>query len=406
MPTSASGPPTFVTTRADGDAPTGPGGPTTWFLSPRRDLRGAGVALVIDVPAPWVEHLDVVGDALEALDVVDDVVAAGSGPVAFASLPFDRAAPARFLVPAILWGSTAEGARWCTHADGLDPGADPLTPSHATQAAELRIRSTVPADEWCASVVEATRRIRAGELTKVVLARRLEVVGDTDLDAASIGSRLAAAHPHGLRFAVDGMVGASPELLVSRIDDVVRAHPMAGTTPRTGDPRADAQQAAELLASTKNRAEHQITIDMVHDTLLRWCSYLDAEPSPSVVDAGSVQHLATLVEGRLSHPAPSVLELVAALHPTPAVGGWPRDEALDLIGQLEPDGRGRYAGPVGWVDRAGNGAWAVGIRSAEISGRTAIVHAGVGVVADSDPLAELEETRAKFAATLPSIVRL
>ena len=180
---------------------------------------------------------------------------------------------------------------------------------------------------------------------------------------------------------------------------------MAGTTPRSGDSTLDAQRAAELLASGKNRIEHQITIDMVHDALLRWCSYLDAEPAPSVVDAGSVQHLATLVEGRLSYPAPSVLELVAALHPTPAVGGWPRDEALALIDELEPGTRGRYAGPVGWVDAHGNGAWAVGIRSAEIDGRRAVVHAGVGVVADSDPLAELEETRAKFASTLPSIIR-
>ncbi len=145
---------------------------------------------------------------------------------------------------------------------------------------------------------------------------------------------------------------------------------------------------------------------MVHDTLLPWCCFLDAEPSPSVVPAGPVQHLASIVEGRLSHPTPSVLDLVAALHPTPAVGGWPRAEALALIDELEHVDRGRYAGPVGWVDAEGNGAWAVGIRSVQLDGRTARLFAGVGVVEDSDALAELEETRSKAQALLGSIVRL
>jgi menaquinone-specific isochorismate synthase len=124
-----------------------------------------------------------------------------------------------------------------------------------------------------------------------------------------------------------------------------------------------------------------------------------------VVAAGPVQHLATTVEGRLSSPVPSVLELVAALHPTPAVGGWPRDAALALQRQLEQADRGRYAGPVGWVDAAGNGAFAVGIRSVELSGNHGRVFAGVGVVADSDPLAELDETRAKSQAVLSALAR-
>jgi menaquinone-specific isochorismate synthase len=195
-------------------------------------------------------------------------------------------------------------------------------------------------------------------------------------------------------------------LLVSRVHEIVRAQPMAGTTARTGEPETDQRRAAELLSSDKNRTEHQITIDMVHDTLLPWCSFLDAEPSPSVVPAGPVQHLASVVEGRLSRPAAPVLDLVAALHPTPAVGGWPRAAALGLIDELEDADRGRYAGPVGWTDSAGNGAWAVGIRSVEIDRTTARVFAGVGVVADSDPQAELEETRAKAQAILGPIVRL
>jgi isochorismate synthase len=204
---------------------------------------------------------------------------------------------------------------------------------------------------------------------------------------------------------VGGLVGASPELLVARAGDMVRSHPMAGTAPRGGDPTTDQRLAASLLASTKDREEHQITIDMVHDTLLDWCSYLDYESEPSVVAVANVQHLATLVEGRLSRPAPSVLELVAALHPTPAVAGWPRAEAIRWIVEHEGFERGRYAGTVGWTDGQGNGTWAVAVRCAEIDGTSARVFAGNGIVADSDPEAELAETRAKLQALLSAIVR-
>ncbi len=376
-----------------------------WFLSTRRELRGWGDALAIDLPAPWADHLGRVADALAEIDTDDEAGQPGCGPVAFAALPFDRSAGARFVVPSITVGTTPDGQRWRTTIDDALP-AEVERAGATAEPPSMRLAASCRDDEWMATVTAATDAIAAARLTKVVLARRIVVEANAPLDPITIAARLAEAHPDSYRFCLDGFVGATPELLVSRIGDVVRARPMAGTTPRSGDPHLDASRAAELLASAKNRAEHQITIDMVHDTLLPWCSYLDAEPEPRVAAAGSVQHLATTVEGRLSHPAPSVLELVAALHPTPAVGGWPTAPALALIDELEPAGRGRYAGPVGWVDRDGNGAFAVGIRSAEIVGSTATVFAGVGVVADSDPYAELEETRAKFAATLPSIIRI
>jgi menaquinone-specific isochorismate synthase len=144
---------------------------------------------------------------------------------------------------------------------------------------------------------------------------------------------------------------------------------------------------------------------MAHDTLLPWCSYLDAETDPSVVGVANVHHLATAVVGRLSHPLPSVLDLVHALHPTPAVCGDPRDVAAELIRRHERMDRGAYAAPVGWVDRHGNGEFAVGVRSAEIIGNDARLFAGVGVVADSDPTAELEETRVKLQAMLGALIR-
>lgn len=390
----------FATRHLDGPPPDAP---TTWFRGLRRELNAVGLAVRIAVPAPWPEHLVAVAASLATFDIDDEVGVAGCGPVAFASLPFDPTASGTLLLPSVVWGATPDGERWITTADGADPG--PLA-DHREVPRSVRLECPVSPDAWMGAVAAATQRIRAGELDKVVLAREILAHADVDWPVTTIGERLAAMHPHALRFCVDGHVGASPELLVSRIGDMVRAQPMAGTTRRTGDAAIDQQLAAELLASTKNRSEHQITIDTLHDVLLGWCSYLDAEPHPSVVAAGSVQHLATLVEGRLYRPAPSVAALVSALHPTPAVGGRPTDAALRLIAELEGVDRRRYAGPVGWIDAAGNGAWAVGLRGVEFEGPLARVRAGNGMVADSDPAAELEETRAKFAATLGALTRL
>jgi menaquinone-specific isochorismate synthase len=260
-------------------------------------------------------------------------------------------------------------------------------------------------ESWCDAVADAVAAMQRGELKKVVLAREILVEADESLDAVEILGRLRASYPSAYVFAVDGFIGATPELLVSRTGDVVRSHPMAGTTPRTGDPATDQRSAASLLASAKDRAEHQITIDTVLDAVLPFCSYVDSEPEPSIVSLANVQHLASLVEGRLSSPPASVLALVEALHPTPAVCGFPREAALAAIARLEGFDRGRYAGTVGWVDRSGNGRFAVSIRCAELDGPRARLFAGNGIVADSDPRTELAETRAKLNALLSAVLR-
>ena len=267
------------------------------------------------------------------------------------------------------------------------------------------MRSSRPPKAWTDAVATATARIRAGELDKVVLAREIVVTADAPIPIATVLTRLAQNYPNCFLYLVDGFCGASPELLVGRSGDVVRSQPMAGTAPRRGDPTADACLAANLLASPTYRQEHQVTIDAVHDELLAFSSYVDYEPEPSVVALANVQHLATTVEGRLSHPPASILELVEALHPTPAVCGRPRDAALALIAELEHLDRGRYAGAVGWVDAVGNGQWAVSIRGASIDGNIARVIGGNGIVGDSDPPTELIETRAKLQAMLGAIVR-
>jgi menaquinone-specific isochorismate synthase len=244
-----------------------------------------------------------------------------------------------------------------------------------------------------------------GAFEKVVLARQVDVTADRPLDRHAVLDRLRTGYPGCHIVGIGGFVAASPELLVSVAGDIVRSHPMAGTAPRGGDPATDQRLAASLLASATYRHEHQVTIDVVHDTLLGWCSYVDYEAEPSVVAVANLQHLATKVEGRLSRPTPSVLELVAALHPTPAVAGRPRDLAVDWIAANEEVDRGRYAGTAGWVDGAGNGAWAVSVRCAEIDGASARLWAGNGIVADSDPAAELAETRVKLQALMSALVR-
>lgn len=397
------------------------------FVRERVGLAGVGEAARIPVPrSGGADDAAAVAEALGAITHDDAVAHPGSGPVALGALPFDPTERGTLVVPRIVVGRSEDGTRWVTTIAA--PGDEPTPEEIDTVVAKglgthtgfardagldaadagpgtYELHALRPVADWCDAVAEATNRLRAGEARKVVLARAVDVITDRPLLASALMSQLRRSYPASHLFSVDGFVGATPELLVARAGDRVLAHPMAGTAPRSGDPSADARLAASLLASTNTRDEHRHTIDMVHDTLLPWCSYLDEEAEPSIVAMANVQHLSTRLEGRLSNPPASVLELVAALHPTPAVGGSPREVALALIAELEDLDRGRYAGPVGWVDAAGNGTWAVGIRSAELKGTTARLYAGVGVVADSDPAEELAETRAKLQALLGAVVR-
>ena len=376
------------------------------FERARTGLAGRGCALRVDV--------DAAAEALAAIGVAEDEVAApGSGPVGFAALPFRADQAATVVVPEVVWGRAEDGTRWVTTvapADAPEPEiAWPVDEGPLPSPGRITVTPVRPPGWWRDLVAQATEAMaEAGPdgLRKVVLAREVLVEADQPFDRAALLARLQRSFPGCFLFHVDGFLGASPELLVSRAGDVVRAQPMAGTAPRGGDPTTDARLAAGLLASPTYRHEHQITIDMVHDTLLPWCSYLDYEAEPSVVGVANVQHLATLVEGRLSQPAPSVLALVRALHPTPAVNGWPRDAATAWINEHEGFDRGRYAGAVGWVDGAGNGTWAVSIRCADVDGATARVVAGNGIVATSDPDTELAETQAKLQAMLGALVRV
>lgn len=345
-------------------------------------------------------------DLLRSIDH-DDRSDGAAGPVAIGALPFLSDDPADLVVPALTVRKCTDGSAWITtiddrHHGDLDP---PVRPSPTSGS--FRVAPVAPLSSYHDAVVAARDQVRRGGLVKAVIAREVVVESDHEIDVHAVLLRLRASFGASYRYSVDGLIGASPELLVSVDGDVVRSHPLAGTTPRTGDPTTDAELARALVASTKDQIEHRVVIDVVHDTLLPDCSYLDWEPEPSVIPVANVQHLGTLIEGRLSEPRPDSLTLARRLCPTPALGGHPRDEALRLIADVEGFARGRYGGAVGWTDALGNGVWAVTIRCAEISPdrRSARLVAGGGIVADSDPSAELAETQAKFQAMLSAIVR-
>jgi len=233
----------------------------------------------------------------------------------------------------------------------------------------------------------------------VVLARDLYATAPEPFDTRLVLRRLAARYPDCYTFSCDGLTGATPELLIRRDGRQITSLVLAGTAPRGGTTEQDLAFGAGLLASAKNQSEHVYAVDSVRDVLAPLCEQLDIEPGPSLLRLANVQHLATAVRGVLTPAAAadrSALALAAAQHPTAAVGGTPTGVAMDLIRELEGMDRGRYAGPVGWVDGRGNGVWGIALRCALLSGPSARLFAGCGIVADSDPAAELAEAQSKF----------
>ena len=369
------------------------------YLFVREGVGFAGRGVAARVP---------IDDAVSFLAAIehDDRVGGTNGPIALGALPFLPGAAAELVVPAVLVAKDASGRAWVTRIDDADePLAPPVEPEPV--AASWSIRPGVDVDHYLAAVAAARDAVREGRMDKAVIARPIDVESDRPIDVHAVLRRLKATFGSSHRFSIDGFIGASPELLVGVDGDVVSAFPLAGTTRTTGDPALDAKLAAELQASPKNRIEHRAAIEMVRDTLLPFCSYLDWAPEPEIVKVANVQHLGSRAEGMLSHPAAKVTELVRALQPTPAVGGYPREAAIDLITAFEGFERGVYGGAVGWCDAAGNGRWAVSLRCAELSAdrRAARLVAGGGIVADSEPRAELAETQAKFQAMLSALVR-
>jgi isochorismate synthase len=292
-------------------------------------------------------------------------------------------------------GDTARPARTVTSSGPNEPFA----------GAQLREEPT--GDGYAAAVADAVAQIRAGELRKVVLARTIEVDAGRRLDPRRLAHRLRAVDPDAYTFAAPTtsgeIVGASPELLVSRFGRAVRSNPLAGSAARSGDPVEDRENGERLLASAKDHDEHAVVVEAIARTLAPRCRELSWDQEPVLLETPNVWHLSTRFRGLLREPPPTALDLVRELHPTPAIAGEPRDAALAAIERVEPFDRGAYAGPVGWVDASGDGEWAIALRCAVLDGDHATLYAGAGIVAGSRPSAEVEETDRKFRAFLDAL---
>lgn len=344
------------------------------------------------------------GEWLAATAVEDRVGLPGCGPVAFGAFTFDPDREGSVLVIPRLVLGRREGQAWLT-ATTESPGAlqamlrlEP-TPAGPPQA-HGRVRyagRTSREIAWVDAVDRAVRRIREGALDKVVLARDRVVWAPEALDPRVLAARLHRRFPQCYVFSIDGLVGATPELLVRRFGDLVTSLVLAGTAARGASPAQDQRLGAALLASPKDRSEHRFSTDSVQALLNPLTDTLGLDAEPWLLRLANVQHLATEVRGRLREPL-TALQVAGQLHPTAAVCGTPTDRALALIRELEDLDRSRYAGPVGWLDPRGDGEWGIALRCAELDGRRARLFAGAGIVHDSLPEAELEETRLKLRA--------
>jgi menaquinone-specific isochorismate synthase len=340
----------------------------------------------------WLREL------FDAADVTDEAGCRGSGPVAFGSFTFDDYADGSVLiVPRTVLGRDGNGRAWLTTITRAgEPASGAMSPSPLTAPRGIRWHDgSLSAPEWEQAVAAAVRRITLGDLRKVVLARDLYASADNPLDQRVLLRRLAARYPDCFTFACAGLVGATPELLIRREGAKVSSLVLAGTMPRGVTADEDARLAAALLGSAKDNEEHDYAAASLRDALSPLCETLDIPARPELIQLANLQHLGTRVHGTLAVDR-SALALAAAVHPTAAVGGTPTDAAVELIRELESMDRERYAGPVGWMGANGNGEWGIALRCGQIDGNRARLFAGCGIVAGSDPAAELAEAQVKF----------
>ena len=333
-------------------------------------------------------------------------------PLLFGSIPFDPERSGHFVFPKRTVRRDRGGDTWMLRTgDEADIAMTESTRGRSEPNppfSKMQVFPEPPPDAYERAVAEAVDLIQRRRLSKVVLARTIRVEAGRTLDPRELLKHLRAVEPDGYSFAVDTgegrtLVGASPELLISRFGPEIRANPLAGSAPRAGDPVEDRENAERLGSSPKDRHEHAIVVEDVFRTLHPLCRDLTYDRDPQLLATANVWHLSTRFRGVLKDPSVTALDLVRALHPTPAVCGEPRDEAMRTIEALEPVPRGAYAGAVGWMDAQGDGVWALALRCAELLGSTARLFAGAGIVADSDPAAELDETERKFRAFLDSL---
>lgn len=361
------------------------------FLHGGDGLVGWGVHAALRVSGPGAA--DRIGawfaEVAAGIDHTDEAGLPWSGPVAFVSLGFDPRDESVAIVPAVLIGRrSGVGFRTVIGTPQLRTRQPVHGPGQITYAdAGLSVTGFTEA------VAAATRRIRTGELAKVVLAHDLRANTEQPVDERFLLHRLAAGYRTCWTYAVDGLIGASPEMLVQRNGAAVSSRVLAGTA---WPEHAHESVSRQLLGSRKDLDEHAYAVTSVANALEPVTRVLQVPSRPSPLVLSNLTHLATDVTGELTEPAPSALALAARLHPTAAVGGTPTDVAMQVIRELEPMRRGRYAGPVGWLDTNGDGEFAIALRCAEVSGTSVRLMAGCGIVAASDPETEAREAQVKM----------
>jgi menaquinone-specific isochorismate synthase len=375
--------------------------PLLW-LRRGEGIAGFGEALRLEFHgADRIEQASAVWKQLAAASTVSDSVRMpGTGLVAFGTFAFDdeSSATSVLIVPEITLGRR-DGRSWITRTRRTDAHAMPAAPHPAPFGAEYRLTmlpGALTREAYKRAVGAAVEHIRAGELEKVVLARDLRAHLPIESDVRRALVELALGYPECWTYAVDGMLGSSPETLVRVHRGTLDARVLAGTSARGRDAESDRASADELLASAKDVQEHAVAVRSVTDALTPHASSLQTTRAPFALKLPNLWHLATDFSGTLADGSGS-LDLVAALHPTAAVAGTPTDAALQLIRELEPFDRERYAGPVGWIGADGDGEWAIALRCAQLHPSGDITaYAGCGIMADSDPERELAETKMKF----------
>ena len=343
--------------------------------------------------------------------VRDEVGLPGTGPVAFGSFAFSprSAAGGALIVPEVVVGRRGDRCWFTTVGTGaVVPTAQIPNPTPPTDhgAVEFADGALSPSD-WQDAVADAVGRISAGRLEKVVLARDLHARSQLPIDPRLLLGRLAEGYPGCWSFSIDGLIGATPEMLVRREKGLVTSRVLAGTIRRSRDDARDLALAASLARSSKDLEEHEYAVRSVADALAPHCTSMNVPESPFVLHLANVMHLATDVTGVLADHTAS-LELAAALHPTAAVCGTPTASAAAVIEELEGMDRGRYAGPVGWMDADGDGEWGIALRCAEVDGadaRQLRLFAGCGIVAGSEPADELAESTAKLLPMRDALTR-
>jgi len=347
-------------------------------------------------------------------EIDDPVGLPGTGLIGFGALAFDEgsSADSALIVPSIVLGKH-QGRGWITRIARADedlpqdlPDATLTTREYGPHWAGTVGPGAQTPEGYQASVREALERIGRGEASKIVLARDLAGTIPAGSDLRRLVRELSTGYPDTWTFAVDGLIGASPETLVTVQDRTVTARVLAGTIGRGADPDQDAAASAHLATSTKDIDEHQYAVRSLLQSLTPHVRAMASSDQPFLLKLPNLFHLATDVEAELADGG-SALDLVGALHPTAAVGGTPTDAAVAAIRELEPFDRGRYAGPVGWIDADGNGEWAIALRCAQFTAADDAIgvtaYAGAGIVAASDPETELLETRVKFRPLIDAL---